>query len=254
MSDNVHPLPERKDLPPEIAALAVEAEDPDEPATVVLNANEENLGTVYKEIRPGVLIPVLLGWAAEWTREAVHEHPAITVAVTSTVSIAALAAAVQLAPDGDDRPPPQPQSSIVSVLPTSPSHRTTPPTPSPASPAPASPSMWTPSLARTPSSGPERDKGSGGAPSARSTTRPTPQPTSAEPTSTEPTPSVSTPPPHQAPTPPPSDDAPAPEAGAAADPPTSTPSQTQAPAPSTTARDCAVRVDLPPLLNVCVLS
>lgn len=253
MSGDVHPLPERKDLPPEIAALAVDAEDPDEPATVILNANEGDLGAAYREIRPGILIPGLLGWAGEWTREMVREYP-ITVAVTSSVSAAALVAIVQLALDNDNPPPVKPQPSIVSVLPTSPTSRTATPTASPRLSASTSPSAPTTSPSWTPHQSPEKDEGSGGAPSARSTRRPSQKPSSTDPTPSEPTPSTSTAPSPQAPAPQPSDDNQSPNAGAAEAPATPPPPQTQAPDPSKTARTCAVRVDLDPLLNVCVLS
>lgn len=250
MTENVRPIPMRMDLPPELAAIALPAED-DEPPLVVLNASETKPGLAYREIRPGVFIPVLLGWAAEKPVEWVREHQHVATAVASSLSAAVIATAVNVALDGDDTPTAQPPATIVTAqVPPTPTATTVPPTTPEPTTTPTSSSTRTPpsvvnepptreeqpTAESTPNAPPER---------ARSTPTPTPAPTAQPPTPEPqetsqaaqdvpvPTPQATDEPEEQPPA-----ISPAPQ-----EPPSATPEQ-----------DCAIRVDLDPILNVCVLS
>lgn len=265
MSENIHPLPQRKDLPPEVAAIALppdEDADADEDATVILNANEADLGATYREIRPGVLIPVLLAWMVERPTRWIRDHQAVAASIASSVSAAALATGLQMSLNGNDTPVALPPATVtVSAVPPPPATPTIiSPTPSRPTRTKAPPSRTAPPVATYTPSSPREDVTRAPAPirtSAPPTRRPTVKRSTPSNTASTPTREPSRP----------TEDA---EGIDLAQPSTAsetTPTQsaddsdrpiaTQPPQellPSVVGRGCAIRVDLDPLLDLCVLS
>lgn len=254
----VHPMPEREDLPPEIAAMGIPVEDDEEQLIVVLNASEDPAAT-YHDFRPGVLIPALLGWTAEKSGGWVRNHQLPAAITTTAISAALIVTGIHAILDDNGKPlaQPTPQTSTVTVAPPSTAAtrraETPPPAtardePSPTTAAPPARLPDPPGETREENPPDPRRTPSRSAPPATSglrTSRPAEHAsTPSEQVTAETTRDV----PDQAsrtstpPEPPPATSAP--EAT----------SQPPAPEPSAVDQDCAIQIDLDPLLDVCVLS
>lgn len=241
----VQPIPIRMDLPEEIAAVAISSDDTDEPPTVILNTKERS-APVWADLRSGGAIigvlGLLVGVAIRWLRD--HTATLVTVGATGMVTATATVGVVAL--ENNDRPPSRhTQPTVTVATPRAGPART-------ASPRPAA-------------------TASRNVPAGR--TRPPdviPRPTTSRPTATSTRTSTITARPTRSrdiprsalttASPPPGPTKQPPAANASEPRPTTTRPATSAPttAPSTgpaatTARDCVVRVDVDPLLDLCVL-
>lgn len=245
MTKNVRPIPLRKDLPPEIAAIALPPEG-GAPATVILNSSEADPGATYREFRLGVLIPALLGWIGERIAWLVRDHQIVTTAAASSLSAAALATSVQLTLDSKEIPLAQPPAITIVTIPPPTISQLTPtagrsmsrpkPTPTRTSvPAVEEPPPARPKPTREPQ--PERTPGL--------TTHHSRQPTVGATASAEP---ITPPAQQQSAQPPDSLELPIPTLDLPDDVPVTVELPTAAP------KDCAVGADLDPAPDLCVIS
>jgi hypothetical protein len=256
-------MPQRKDLPPEVAAIALPADEDDKPPIVILNANEDDLKATFRDIRLGVLIPALLLWLANRIREWLREHQATIGAAASALSATGLAIGLHFTLNGDTAPTAHPTPTVITIYSTRPgtspsadavtptaysATRRPDPTTRPSADPPArqvQPAVEPvdrepapPSRRATPTREPPRPISSPKASSKAATSpRPTPQPDSPR-AADEPRPSERPAPTRPATQPPPRTSDPPPTA--------------QDPPATTEGRDCVVRVDVDPLLDVCV--
>lgn len=252
--DNVEPIPVRLDLPLEIAAVAL-PQDEEQPPIVVLNANEADQRAVFTLFRLNTLIGAGIAWigskASHWARS--HQIAAATITATAT-SVAA-ATGVGLALDGDRMPSALPQQTIT-IVSTQPAVIAATPTPtgslatgkptpkaSPSEDPTIEPVVLTERPAPTGSHKPTAQPTS--KPTAKRTSKPTTQPTTKPSATSEPTgPPTEDPPPTRTPAAPSPTSEPSPATPPATEDPDSTPQATR----------CTIRVDLDPILDVCVLS
>lgn len=239
--DNVEPIPVRMDLPPEIAALALPQAEGDAPI-VILNASEKSPRTVYSLLRDA-FVGAAIAWIAgrsvvRWLRN--HHLVASTLTATAT-SVAVVTGATVL---HDDQPPAAlPQHTITIVASQSPVTIS-------AIPALATiTTKFTPEAISTeqpePTPTPTRTRTS--SPTAHGTSKPTIRPTARRSS------------PASELTPPPDEDIPAAStpvrpSPSPEQPPTTPPPAAEEPASTNAAARCAVRIDLDPLLDLCVLS
>lgn len=239
----VQPIPIRMDLPEEIAAVAISDDETDEPPTVILNTKERS-APVWADLRSGGAIigvlGLLVGVAIRWLRD--HTATLVTVGATSVVTATATVGVVAL--ENNSRSPTRhTQPTVTVVTPRAGQSRT-------ASPQPAA------TVTRNVPAGRTRPpdvilRPTTSRPTATSTLTSTGQPTR---TRDIPRPTLT------AASPPPGPTKQPPAANESEPRPTTTRPATSAPttAPSTgpaasTARDCVVRVDVDPLLDLCVL-
>ena len=249
--DNIKPIPLRLDMPPEIAVLALPQKE-GQPPTVILNTAEQNQRATYSLFRIGAFVAAALTWIAERLASWARDHQVAAATITAAATSAAVATGANIALDGDRPPTALPQQAITivatrvePVVATTPKPVRTTVTAKP-SPKPhnlANPTQ--PPIIRTSQAEPSVKPTA--KPTARRTPKPTPKPSVKQSTAfSEPTtlaqevPATRTP---AAPTP-------SPERPAATPP----PAAEEEPAPTTAAARCAVRVDLDPLLDLCVLS
>lgn len=274
--DNVRSY-RRKKLEPEVAAVSFQTAD--ETPVIVINVDERRTAALaaLKKLRPYVLIPLipaLITAAAERLIRVMREHSktAMVVGATATAASAIAISPISIKWDIDDqlsKPPAairvvtQPAVTHTITVPPAPTRSTPRRTVAPEQPTPPvetgqmlSPPAATsapPSPATRPSRPPTASSRPSSRPSARATSRPTTRPTSRpstaprveeepdpRPSSTQtsrnqPEPETS---PRQAPQP--------------TQEPTSAPS-TAPPETTTGSGNCAIRVDLDPLLDLCVL-
>lgn len=246
---NIEPIPSRGNLPPEIAAIALPQEE-GQPPLVILNAADKDPRATFSLFRPDLYLLALLGWLAERLIRLGREHIATTAITTVAAgSIGIVGASVVL--DGDSRPEARPAPAVVTIVTTAPraTFTVTPerevvtltPPRKTSTPAPILPArlLTTPTTRPTergePSPKPTKKPTRAATPTPRKTPSPAPQETA---DSAIPPPSTMSTPSGPEPTsPPPVADATEP-----------------APAePSTAARqDCGIRVDVDPLLEVCL--
>lgn len=242
----VRPIPEREDLPAEIAAIGIPSEDDEEEITIVLNANDDDLATTYREFHPGIIIPVLLAWMLERPVRMVADHQIGTAVTATALASSVVVTGAQPLPQAPEMPMmlPNPTSYIVPVPPPSASvtrrRDTQPPTRDVSPPTTERPAR----LPDEPRGRPEEER-----------TKPpkssTPQPTQPQPSKTVDRVINESP---DDPERPAETAAPSPErdpsTGRPATDPPAPPAQ-DAPAPAE--KDCLVQVDVDPILDVGVL-
>ena len=258
-------MPKREDMPPEIAAMGIPAEGDDEEVEVILNSNED-AGAAYRDFRPHVLIPLLLGWAGERALRILRDHQ-IAAAVTATaLATTAVVTGMHTVLDGNGttiaQPPPAPTMVVTVTPPSASATRRQESSPAPTKPAKPDPTSPPPARLTEPPSALEERRRPSNQPArtpppspTRKALRPTPKPTvtataSPEASAVQDVLGTSAPPDIE--------DTP-PGASPSIAEPDDTPDAPDVPGPSAdeptqAARDCAVRVDLDPLLDVCVLS
>ncbi|MEU7831295.1 hypothetical protein [Nonomuraea sp. NPDC049129] len=238
-------------MPPEIAVLALPRKEGEAP-TVILNTAEKNQRAAYSVFRIDALVAAAFGWLAERLAHWARDHQGAATTITAAVTSAAVVTGANIALDGDRLPAALPQQTVTImatrvepvVAPTPRPVRTTvtaEPSSKPASLAdPTQPpiihtSQTEPSVKPTTK------------PTARRTAKPTPKPSAKQPTAvSEPTMQAQ----EVSATRTPAAPAPSPERPAATQP----PAAEEGPATTAAAARCAVRVDLDPLLDLCVLS
>jgi hypothetical protein len=244
---NVEPIPLRLDMPPEIAVLALPCKEGEAP-TVILNTAEQDQRATYSVFRIGAPLAAAFAWMAEQLANWARDHQVAAATITAAATSAALATGANIALDDGRAPAALPQQTITIMA-----TRVEPvaaPTPAPvrttvtAKPSPKPVGLADPTQ-------PPIIRTSQAEPSVKPTTKPavrrTPKPSAKQPTAfSEPTTLAQEVPATRTPAAP----APSPERPAATPP----PAAEEAPAPTTAARGCAVRVDLDPLLDLCVLS
>lgn len=256
-------MPKREEMPAELAAMTVPPENEgDENPTVVLNVNEEDLRGVYRDFRPAIIIPVLLGLFAEKPAQVIRHHQVASAVAATAVVTSAVLVGVDRTLDRASPPLAQPTHTMMTITLPPTATATHRPEPSPArttqpSPTaqPSSGPTTRPSQTGSGRSSPDRSRS---AEPTREPTRPNDEPTrrrtsppspSTTRTATEPRTVQQTDPPPSTRTvpeptttvrPAPSPDPPRPEP----DPPTA--------APTTASRDCLIGVRVNPLLDVCV--
>ncbi|HEY9373160.1 hypothetical protein [Streptomyces sp.] len=250
--DNVEPIPLRLDMPPEIAVLALPRKEGEAP-TVILNTAEQNQRATYSLFRIDALVAAALAWMAERLAHWARDHQMAAATITAAATSAAVATGANIALDGDRPPAALPQQAITIVT-----TRVEPvlaPTPRPirttvtAKPSPRPEGLADPTqppIIRTSQAEPSVKPTS--KPTVRRTPKPTPKPSARQSTAfSEPTTLAQ----EVSATRTPAAPAPSPERPAATPP----PAAEEEPASTTAAaRGCAVRVDLDPLLDLCVLS
>ena len=249
--DNVRRIPIRRELPPELVAAAIPQGKDD--TQLIINSAEEPRG-IIAFLRPDIYVPILMGWALEWTWREVRSHPAASVLATAAASTA-LATGAHLALNGDEAPLAKPAVTIMSVVPDL--VVTVTATPQAISTSQAN----SPTVERTtpPPDESRRSRERRASPLPTGTPPPTsrrtegPQPTrsTTRPSSTSQPADVQTTPPRENRTP--SDEPqPPPAQQQTADPPASTAEPT--PEQTAAARStCLLRVDINPVLDACVL-
>ncbi|MFG1963185.1 hypothetical protein [Nonomuraea sp. NPDC049028] len=239
-------------MPPEIAVLALPRKESEAP-TVILNTAEKNQRAAYSVFRIDAVAAAAVAWIAERLARWARDHPAAAATFTAAATSAAVATGANIALDDGRAPAALPQQTITIVATRmepvvattrTPARTTVTTTPSPKAVTATDPTQ--PPVLRTAEAEPSVEPTT--KPTVRSTTKLT-RKSSAKPTAsseaTTPTaqevPAIRTPP------------APSPSPGQpAATPP---PAAEEEPASTTAAaRGCAVRVDLDPLLDLCVLS
>lgn len=259
---NVRPIPKREELPPEIAAMGIPVEDEDE-IEVILNASEANLGATYRDFRPGVLIPALVGWATERPLQALRHHQLASAVTATAIASTVIVSGIHSVLNGDDTPitQPAPAPSVVIVTPPTSSATRQPSTPTPTRTEP--PRESRPPVQQPTERPPTSYRQSPDPRPSPSTSRPRPGPESPNteaprPTRTRERPTeppaatsvdVERDPPDTEDIPSPTDAPPQPGPEATSEPPPPAPDT-----PTQAARDCVIRVDVDPLLDVCLLS
>lgn len=137
--DDVARIPEREELPPELAAMAIPADDEDEQPTIILNANEESLRSTYRDFKPGALI----GIAVAWLGKTIRDHQVATAVTVTAVASAAITTGMHGALQQEDARLATPIPSMITVAPPSatatskPQATHSPTRTSPTAPAPA---------------------------------------------------------------------------------------------------------------------
>lgn len=108
--DRVERLPLREDLPKEFAAISLPAEEEGDDPTIIINVREERPRAALRYLRPHILIPILIGWAADKIRRFTREHPLGAAASVVIVSVGAAAAMTTLM---DRRPPAATEQTVI---------------------------------------------------------------------------------------------------------------------------------------------
>lgn len=247
MNDNVHPFPEREDMPPEFAAIGLPGDG--DGVRIVINTSETRPGDTFRWLlRPQVILPLLVASVIKWSKE--HPLPAMS----SALAAGATAGAIVIAPLTDVRSEPPP---LTVVTPTA-TPNVIVVTPSP-SPIPMPTKSWRPAKPTvTPATSGEEPQRTSEPEPAPSPARSSKKPSSSRPgTTTPPTVDSTTLPnadtgPSADTTALPSSDTEATTTATEASKPPSLDPETDPPLTSS-GRDCSITLDLDWLGNLCVL-
>lgn len=248
--DNVEPIPVRLNLPSEIAALALPHREGEAPI-VVLNANEENQRATFTLFRLEAFVAAAIAWVGARVARWARNHQIATSAITATATSVAIVTGSGVAVDGERLDPAALPPQTITIM------SAQPPVTVTATPArtratrtakPSSKAVSTAGPTLQPIVLTERQEPTvkpTSKPTARNTAKPTTGPTVKQPSASK------------EPTAPPTQEVPAtqapPEPSPSPEPPPNTP-PAQEPDSTTAQARCAVRVDLDPILDLCVLS
>ncbi|WP_157253101.1 hypothetical protein [Nonomuraea typhae] len=244
-SDNIDRFPDHEDMPEEIAAIGIPEGDKGE-LHIIINKKEGHRRSAYRFLRPGVLIPAILSAAVEPIVRRIREHQmAAAVAGTAVASTAAvIGIGAVLERHGEPLALPTPPALAITMPPQTVTATISTPTRTRITTRPAR----TRPLALVPVQSSQPPAQESSAPATSRTLAPTRSnlPPTRDSSPTEPRVESD-----GRPNPPPS---PPPSASALSPAPDPTRPSASSPAAAVDAPDCAIQVDLNPLLEVCLLS